>query len=115
VQCHLDPTQDTFALLAALDGLWRQAAPVLKRGRPNTVGVNILNLKPRAAFEADLFSDGPDMNGNAPSLRLSQAMDELNKRFGKDTISIGPNAGLPAYIGAKIAFNRIPDEEDFWE
>lgn len=115
VQCHLDPTQDTFALLAALDGLWRQAAPVLKRERPNTVGVNILNLKPRAAFEADLFSDGPDMNGNAPSLRLSQAMDELNKRFGKDTISIGPNAGLPAYIGAKIAFNRIPDEEDFWE
>ncbi|MEG1452762.1 Y-family DNA polymerase [Brevundimonas sp.] len=115
VQCHLDPTQDTFALLAALDGLWQQALPTLKRGRPNTVGVNIHGLKPRAAFEADLFSDGPDMNGKAPSLRLSQAMDALNKRFGKDTVSIGPNAGLPAYIGAKIAFNRIPDEEDFWE
>jgi DNA polymerase-4 len=115
LQARLAPTQDTFALLAALDGLWKQVEPELARGSLSYVGVGVHHLQSRAAFAGDLFSDGPDMNGTAPSLRLSQAMDALNRRFGKDTVSIGPNAGLPAYIGAKIAFNRIPDEEDFVE
>ena len=114
-QCHIPPTQDTFALLAALDGLWAQVAPVLRRARPNTVGVHILDLKARSDHAPDLFSDGPDQNGNARSLRLSKAMDALNKRFGKDTVSIGPSNNLPEYMGAKIAFNRIPDEHDFYE
>lgn len=113
LQCHIPPTQDTFALLAALDELWSQIAPILHRARPQTVGVSILHLKAPGDFGADLFSDGPDQGGKAKSLQLSRTLDELNKRFGKDTISIGPSKDLPAYMGAKIAFNRIPDEDDF--
>lgn len=109
------PTQDTFALLAALDALWRKVEPELEAGRLSYVGVGVHGLKALAAFEADLFDIGPDQGGDAPSLRLSQALDALNKRYGKDTVSIGPKAGLPEYIGAKIAFTRIPDEADFWE
>jgi len=30
-------------------------------------------------------------------------------------VSIGLKAGLPDYIGAKIAFTRIPDKADFYE
>ena len=115
VQCHLAPTQDTFALLAALDGLWAQAAPVLRRARPNTVGVHILDLKSPHEHAPDLFCDAPDEGGNAKSLKLSKALDALNKRYGKDTVSIGPSNDLPEYMGAKIAFNRIPDEHDFYE
>ena len=109
------PTQDTFALLAALDGLWRQVEPRLRAGGLSHVGVGVHGLKALDAFEADLFDIGPDQGGDAPSLRLSQALDALNKRYGKDTVSIGPKAGLPDYIGAKIAFTRIPDEADFYE
>ena len=109
------PTQDTFALLAALDDLWRRVEPELEAGRLSYVGVGVHGLKARDAFEADLFDIGPDQGGDAPSLRLSQALDALNKRYGKDTVSIGPKAGLPDYIGAKIAFTRIPDEADFYE
>ncbi len=109
------PTQDTFALLAALDDLWRRVEPELEAGRLSYVGVGVHGLKARDAFEADLFDTGPDQGGDAPSLRLSQALDALNKRYGKDTVSIGPKAGLPDYIGAKIAFTRIPDEADFYE
>lgn len=115
LNCAIAPTQDTFALLAALDGLWRRIEPRLQASALSHVGVGVHHLKPSSAFEADLFDIGPDQGGAAPSLRLSQALDALNKRYGKDTVSIGPKAGLPEYIGAKIAFTRIPDEADFWE
>lgn len=109
------PTQDTFALLTALDHLWRKVEPGLEAGRLSYVGVGVHGLKPVAAFEADLFDIGPDQGGQARSLQLSRTLDALNKRYGKDTVSIGPKAGLPDYIGAKIAFTRIPDEADFYE
>ena len=115
MSCAVAPTQDTFALLTALDGLWRKVEPELEAGRLSYVGVGVHGLKPRDAFETDLFDTGPDQGGEAPSLRLSQALDALNRRYGKDTVSIGPKAGLPEFIGAKIAFTRIPEAEDFWE
>ena len=115
MSCPIAPTQDTFALLAALDSLWRKVEPELEAGRLSYVGVGVHGLKSRDAFETDLFAAGPDQDGDAPSLRLSQALDALNRRYGKDTVSIGPKAGLPDYIGAKIAFTRIPEAEDFWE
>jgi DNA polymerase-4 len=77
--------------------------------------VSIHALKPIGETAPDLFDPGPDQGGASRSLRLSQALDTLNRRFGKDTVSIGPRPDLPAYIGAKIAFNRIPELEDFWE
>jgi len=115
LHCAIAPTQDTFALLAALDDLWRKVAPELQGGRLSHVGVAVHGLKPCGTFAADLFDGGPDQGGTAPSLKLSQALDTLNRRYGKDTVSIGPKAGLPDYIGAKIAFTRIPDAEDFYE
>ncbi len=87
----------------------------MQAGRLSYVGVAVHHLKPCGSFAADLFDGGPDQGGTAPSLKLSQALDDLNRRYGKDTVSIGPKAGLPDYIGAKIAFTRIPDAEDFYE
>lgn len=46
--------------------------------------------------------------------RLSQVMDLLNKRFGRDTVTLGlPPAPAHDPIGTKIAFNRVPDLTDF--
>jgi DNA polymerase-4 len=115
LQCAVAPTQDTFALLTALDGLWRKVEPELEAGRLSYVGVAVHHLKPCGAAQTDLFGEAPDQGGTAPLLKLSQALDALNRRYGKDTVSIGPKAGLPDYIGAKIAFTRIPDVEDFYE
>lgn len=115
LHCAIAPTQDTFALLKALDGLWRKVEPDLHAGRLGTVGVSVYHLQACGTRETDLFDEGPDQGGTSASLRLSQALDALNRRFGKNTVSIGPDAGLPEYIGAKIAFTRIPDAEDFYE
>lgn len=113
----MDPTCDTFVLLAVLDGLWRRIERRLPSAPLSHVGVGIHRLKPLSGFAPDLFGWVPDRDGDGParSLRLSRALDHLNARFGKDTVSIGPKAALPAYVGAKIAFNRIPETEEFWE
>jgi DNA polymerase-4 len=43
-------------------------------------------------------------------------MDEINHRFGRDTVLIGmtPSQGQ-SFSGSKIAFTRIPDVEEFSE
>ena len=109
------PTCDTFALLRPLDAMWDELAPGLAARRIRYVGVGVQGLAPVGAGAPDLFGWTPDVEENARSLNLSRALDALNARFGKDTVSIGPNPGLPDYVGAKIAFNRIPEDAEFRE
>lgn len=47
--------------------------------------------------------------------RLSRSIDHIIKTFGSDSIHFGctPEA-KSKYVGTKIAFNRIPDQEEFW-
>ncbi len=46
--------------------------------------------------------------------RLSQVMDRLNERFGRDTVTVGLKPAAETDItGTKIAFNRVPDLADF--
>ena len=56
------------------------------------------------------------MREKARSEKISQAMDQLNQKFGKDTILLGmtPHQGK-SFTGTKIAFTRIPDMEEFLE
>jgi DNA polymerase-4 len=46
---------------------------------------------------------------------LSHSIDHIIKKFGSDSIHFGctPEA-KSKYVGTKIAFNRIPDQEEFW-
>lgn len=109
------PTCDTFALLQTLDHLWRELAPVLEGRMIRHVGVGVSRLSPVDQATPDLFGWTPEAEENPRTLKLSQTLDALNARYGKDTISIGPNPRLPAFIGAKIAFNRIPEKAEFHE
>ena len=48
--------------------------------------------------------------------RLSKTMDNINTRFGRDSVTLG---GLPnkikSFSGTRIAFTRIPDKQEFHE
>jgi len=48
--------------------------------------------------------------------KLSAVMDQLNKRYGRDSIALGfvPNQ-VKTFSGTKIAFTRIPDAAEFQE
>ena len=69
-------------------------------------------------LRTDLFASGTDVDPTArgKSEKLSRAMDEINHRFGRDSVLIGmtPSQGR-SFSGSKIAFTRIPDTDEFLE
>ena len=46
-------------------------------------------------------------------VRLTAAIDALNRRYGRTLIGYGQCGEPGGYVGAKIAYGRIPELEDF--
>ena len=114
VERRLAPTHDSFALLQAIDALWAEAGVELHGKRLRFVAVNCTGLVQADAAAPDLFGWTAEAEEDPRRLRLSHALDNLNRRFGKDTVTIGPTPDIK-YLGAKIAFTRIPELEEFVE
>lgn len=119
----LPATQDSFAVLAALETLFPKLVAAGK-GRPGDfqirmVGVTLAEIEPVVAEQDSLFAlldpDDP-LARETRTLALSRAMDRINERFGRHAVSLGPqNGGRMDRIGTKIAFGRIPDLDEFHE
>jgi DNA polymerase-4 len=97
--CRFKETQDTRALLKHLMRLWADA-PGLK---PLRIGVVLTDLIPKAAHRPDLF-DRPE------PINLTNAIDRLNSRYGRGTITYGTSL---AAMTSKIAFQRVPKLDEF--
>ncbi len=116
---QFEATRDSFALLAALEPLWRevmQQAP--PRVRLKKVSVVLFGLQSAGAVQMDLFAVTPPPRSKISArLKLSGALDKLNARYGKDTITYGlwDSPAVNKYTGTKIAFTRIPDMAEFHE
>ena len=98
-ECRFKETQDTHFLLTTLMRLW-ESAPALK---PLRVGVVLGDLTPRGVHQPDLFDEPEDAN-------LTKAIDRMNTRFGKGTITFGSST---APMTSKIAFQRVPKLDEF--
>jgi len=98
-ECRFGETQETHVLLTKLMRLWG-AAPQLK---PLRVGVTLGDLAARGTHQPDLFDQPEDAN-------LTDAIDRMNERFGKGTISFGSSAKP---MTSKIAFQRVPKLDEF--
>jgi DNA polymerase-4 len=69
----------------------------------------------------DLFAASPGVSGGASETadrakweKVSDLMDGLRAKLGPQALSMGPQTEVPGgYVGAKIAFGRIPDAADF--
>jgi DNA polymerase-4 len=114
-EVRLPPTQDSFALLTELDRMWRDftaAWPPYTRLLKTSIFLS--RLYPIEARMEDLFIER--CNGKTRGERLWDAVDRLGKRYGKNTVSLGSQRPLSLqYLGAKIAFTRMPDKEEFEE
>ena len=46
---------------------------------------------------------------------LTGALDKLQAKYHKETVTLGtPPKTLSGFVGTKIAFSRVPEEEEFW-
>lgn len=117
----LATTEDSFAILAALDALWPQLAAA-GRARPGgfrvrMIGVTLAEIEPVAGEQSSLFAaldpDDP-LARETRTLALSRAMDRINEKFGRHAVSVGPLGGGRAdRVGTRIAFGRIPEASEF--
>src|ERR1700693_1832303 len=110
--------QDNKTFLDLLNKLWTQALRRSRGVRIRKVSVTLSDLVTTTDLQADLFASLPDVDlaARGKSEKLSRAMDKINHRFGRDSILIGmtPSRGQ-SFSGTKIAFTRIPDEDEFLE
>lgn len=106
---RLTATDDSFALLSALEDCWRRFLPQAADRRVHTVGVSLDGIGPARGQQLSLFERHADTSRN---LAVAQAMDRLNERFGQDSVMLGAMQ-QKRRIGGHIAFGHIPDEESF--
>lgn len=119
----LPSTQDSFAILAALDTVFprlREAG----RSRPGgfqirMIGVTLAEIAALNGEQDSLFAlldpDDP-LARETRTLSLSKAMDRINEKFGRHAVSVGPMDGSRTdRVGTRIAFGRIPDLDEFHE
>ncbi len=119
----LPSTQDSFAILAALDAIFPRLAEA-GRGRSGgfrlrMIGVTLAEIAVTDGEQGSLFGalapDDPLARG-VRTLSLSRAMDAINEKFGRHAVSVGPigNERIDR-VGTKIAFGRIPEMSEFHE
>lgn len=115
------PADDNFTFLGQLEILWQAMLQHIGQKRIKKVSVTLSGLveNGRLYHQGDLFAaqvSPAAQKAKQKHCKISEAMDTLNKKFGKDTVSLGmlPEAGR-SFSGTKIAFTRIPDMEEFLE
>ncbi|WP_298723517.1 hypothetical protein [uncultured Ferrovibrio sp.] len=117
---RLTETQDNFVILDGVSRLWRRLRQEERGRRLKKVGIVLHDLIAETETTLDLFGGGSgferDISVAQTRAKLSGVLDQLNAKFGRDTVAIGQ---LPAeregFMGAKIAFNRIPERAEFKE
>jgi DNA polymerase-4 len=104
-QLPLTVVRDDFACLSALGTLWARAANDLPRTvRIVRIGVTLLDLSPATQRQLDLFLN--DDRERRRREALTAAMDDLNTRYGRTVLSIGPWTPPPAGTRARLAGDR---------
>jgi DNA polymerase-4 len=106
---------DSLALTDVMRRLWESVMQQTRWQRVKKVAVTLSGLESLTQpQQLDLFARGEDSRQRRES--LSRVLDDINKKHGRDSIVIGftPDT-VRTFSGSKIAFNRIPDREEFKE
>lgn len=101
-QCkqNITPSQDTQSLLSIFDQLWQQR-PVHQA--PLTVAVNMNKLTAAASMSRFLFPEDEKRQD------LGHLMDEINIKFGPQSIYMATMQDAIDAAPMRIAFTKIPD------
>ena len=110
------PANDDFTFVRHMRQLYHDGLGAL--GHPRSLkGTSVMlhALTRRENLAYDMF-ESEDMSSKQVHFdKLMQVMDGLNMKHGRAICHVGTRAQLPGgYAGAKIAFGRVPDKEDFY-
>jgi DNA polymerase-4 len=116
-EAHLrfSAVNDSLALTEVMRRLWENVMHQARWQRVKKVAVTLSGLESLTQpQQLDLFTQGEDPRQRRES--LSRVLDAINKKHGRDSIVVGftPDT-VRTFSGSKIAFNRIPDREEFKE
>ena len=106
-------TQDTFTFLKALDQLWATMSLETGKARLLMVSVHLSDLYEPQHMTLDLFEQAKAEPQTIQNQNLSRALDALNTRYGKQTITVGPVPQTSAgYMGTrKLPLIACPKEK----
>jgi len=102
---RVDATDRTHTLLAAVQSLYEKLMleRAVRNGSPMAVGMAFSGLTPREGQSLSLFDAQPNTE------KLDRVVDELNLKFGKNTLFWGGAFNAQKSGRMSIAFNHIPD------
>lgn len=112
------PVADDFTFVRHMRSLYQDGLSALghpRRLKGTSIMLHGLTRSQNLAY--DMFQP---TGANAPSKQdtfdtLMTVIDGLNMKHGRALLHVGTRAKLPGgYAGAKIAFGRVPDKEDFY-
>ena len=113
---RLPHVMDTVTLLHGLETLWDRMLASFGPRRFLQVSIILAELGDAGAIQPELFGATLDPASAARRLALSNAMDKVNARFGRDAVMLGHDVvGAVRSQGPRIAFTRIPDIAEFHE
>lgn len=109
-------SQDMFTIQAALEKLWHQMQRDTGKAALLRVSVTLHDLFERGETTLDLFETAEQAPRRVKNEDLSRAIDQINRRYGAQTVALGSCPRTEAgYVGTKIAFSRIPEQDEFYE
>jgi DNA polymerase IV len=112
-------TQDTVFLLHTLHTLWHRG--LYRIAHPKTVGIVLHELVPAHLHTPGLFDEAPTPPSTGalqrahpphpkqPPTELLKALDQLNQKYGKNTLYFASSHHAREHAPMRIAFTRIPD------
>ncbi len=111
---------DNFTFLEVLKGLWSAIGKsYIPNARIKKVSITLHNLIEDDKIQPEFFDDNKIFKDQfivQKHEKVSVAMDKLNSKYGRDTIVIGFSPNISSdFSGTKIAFNRIPESQEFYE
>lgn len=123
--CDFPASQDPFTMMEHLTQLWDQmmgecfAPPYEFSPRKMLfykVSTLLIGLVREDQITDDLFETHlrEQSDKHDKQQRLAYALDDLQKKYQKETVWLGvvPKT-IAGHVGTKIAFNRVPDKEEF--
>ena len=109
---------DSITLLEQSDLIWKEILISNKIKRIKQVSVVLYDLEPLESAQTNFFQYLNNNFENTIKKRksLSDTIDIINSKFGRDSITIGSlPKNIYSFSGTKVAFTRIPDIKEFYE